>query len=60
VLSADFGRRPFKVVLNYEVEHALADAILSGKVKDGDIVRVDEGDGQLVIEPAGEVREAAE
>jgi hypothetical protein len=29
-------------------------------VKDGDTVRVDEGDGQLVLEPAGEVREAAE
>jgi hypothetical protein len=24
------------------------------------VVRVDEGDGQLVLEPAGEVREAAE
>ena len=31
-----------------------------GKVKDGDTVRVDEGDGQLVLEPAGELRQAAE
>jgi ATP-dependent Clp protease ATP-binding subunit ClpB len=55
-----YGARPLKRAVQKYLQDPLADAILSGKVKDGDIVRVDEGDGQLVIEPAGEVREAAE
>jgi ATP-dependent Clp protease ATP-binding subunit ClpB len=42
------------------LQDPLADALLAGKVRDGDTVRVDEGDGQLVLEPVGEVREAAE
>ena len=42
------------------LQDPLADAILSGKVKDGDTVRVDEGDGQLLLTPASEVAEAAE
>ena len=55
-----YGARPLKRAVQKYLQDPLADAILSGKVKDGDTVRVDEGDGQLAIEPAGEVREAAE
>jgi ATP-dependent Clp protease ATP-binding subunit ClpB len=55
-----YGARPLKRAVQKYLQDPLADAILSGKVKDGDTVRVDEGDGQLVLEPVGEVREAAE
>ena len=55
-----YGARPLKRAVQKYLQDPLADAILSGKVKDGDTVRVDEGDGQLVLEPAEEVREAAE
>jgi len=55
-----YGARPLKRAVQKYLQDPLADAILSGKVKDGDTVRVDEGEGELVIEPAGELREAAE
>jgi len=55
-----YGARPLKRAVQKYLQDPLADAILSGSVKDGDTVRVDEGDGQLVLEPAGDVREAAE
>jgi hypothetical protein len=32
----------------------------SGRIKDGDTVKVDAGDGELVLTPASEAREAAE
>jgi ATP-dependent Clp protease ATP-binding subunit ClpB len=55
-----YGARPLKRAVQKYLQDPLADAILSGKVKDGDTVRVEEGDGQLMLEPAREVREAAE
>jgi len=55
-----YGARPLKRAVQKYLQDPLADAILAGRVKDGDTVRVDEGDGQLVLTPAGEVREAAE
>ena len=55
-----YGARPLKRAVQKYLQDPLADAILSGKIKDGDTVRVDEGDGALVLTPAGEVREAAE
>jgi ATP-dependent Clp protease ATP-binding subunit ClpB len=55
-----YGARPLKRAVQKYLQDPLADALLSGKIKDGDTVRVDEGDGQLVLEPVGEVREAAE
>ena len=55
-----YGARPLKRAVQKYLQDPLADAILSGAVKDGDTVRVDEGDGQLVLEPASDVREAAE
>jgi len=41
------------------VQDPLADKILAGEIADGSVVRVDEGDGQLILTPAGEEREAA-
>jgi ATP-dependent Clp protease ATP-binding subunit ClpB len=55
-----YGARPLKRAVQKYLQDPLADAILSGKVKDGDTVRVDEGDGQLLLEPVGQVKEAAE
>jgi len=56
-----YGARPLKRAIQKYLQDPLADKILSGEVKDGQTVRVDEGDGGLVITPAGEeVREAAE
>ena len=55
-----YGARPLKRAVQKYLQDPLADAILSGKIKDGDTVRVDEGDGALVLTPAGAVREAAE
>jgi ATP-dependent Clp protease ATP-binding subunit ClpB len=55
-----YGARPLKRAVQRYLQDPLADALLSGKVKEGDTVRVDEGDGQLLLTPVGEVREAAE
>jgi len=55
-----YGARPLKRAVQKYLQDPLADAILSGQIKDGDTVRVDEGDGALVLTPAGKVREAAE
>jgi len=42
------------------LQDPLADKILAGEIPDGSVVRVDEGDGQLVLTPVAEIREAAE
>jgi ATP-dependent Clp protease ATP-binding subunit ClpB len=55
-----YGARPLKRAVQKYLQDPLADALLAGKIRDGDTVRVDEGDGQLVLEPVGEAREAAE
>jgi len=55
-----YGARPLKRAVQKYLQDPLADALLSGRIRDGDTVRVDEGEGQLVLEPVGEVREAAE
>jgi ATP-dependent Clp protease ATP-binding subunit ClpB len=55
-----YGARPLKRAVQKYLQDPLADRILSGEVADGAVVRVDEGDGQLVLSPADEVREAAE
>jgi ATP-dependent Clp protease ATP-binding subunit ClpB len=47
-----YGARPLKRAVQKYLQDPLADAILSGKVRDGQSVRVDEGDGGLVLEPA--------
>ena len=56
-----YGARPLKRAVQKYLQDPLADAILSGSVKDGDTVRVDEGEGGLVLTPSSsQVREAAE
>jgi ATP-dependent Clp protease ATP-binding subunit ClpB len=56
-----YGARPLKRAVQKYLQDPLADKILSGEIPDGSVVRVDEGDGQLVITPAGqEIKEAAE
>ncbi len=55
-----YGARPLKRAVQKYLQDPLADSILSGVIKDGDTVRVDEGDGGLVLTPASAVREAAE
>jgi ATP-dependent Clp protease ATP-binding subunit ClpB len=55
-----YGARPLKRAVQKYLQDPLADAILSGRVKDGDTVRVDEGDGQLKLTPVEEMAAAAE
>jgi ATP-dependent Clp protease ATP-binding subunit ClpB len=42
------------------LQDPLADKILSAEIADGSVVKVDEGDGQLVLTLVEEVRAAAE
>jgi ATP-dependent Clp protease ATP-binding subunit ClpB len=54
-----YGARPLKRAVQKYLQDPLADKILSGEVSDGATVRVDEGDGGLVLTPVTEQREAA-
>ncbi|MFL6750212.1 MAG: ATP-dependent chaperone ClpB [Sphingomicrobium sp.] len=47
-----YGARPLKRAVQKYLQDPLADEILAGRVGDGSKVKVDEGDGRLVIEPA--------
>ncbi|WP_277981238.1 ATP-dependent chaperone ClpB [Sphingomonas phyllosphaerae] len=47
-----YGARPLKRAVQRYLQDPLAEAILRGEVKDGAIVRVDEGDGRLVLDVA--------
>ena len=47
--DADFGARPLKRVIQREVQDPLAMEILSGKVHEGDTLRVDRGKNGLVF-----------
>ncbi|HEX8751838.1 MAG TPA: ATP-dependent chaperone ClpB [Solirubrobacterales bacterium] len=53
-----YGARPLKRVIQKQLVDKLALRILEGDFKDGDLVRVDAAEGELVFERAGE-REAA-
>jgi len=56
-----YGARPLKRAIQKYLQDPLADKIIAGEVKDGQSIRVDEGDGGLVIAPAEEaVKQAAE
>jgi ATP-dependent Clp protease ATP-binding subunit ClpB len=56
-----YGARPLKRAIQKYLQDPLADKILAGEIKDGQTVRVDEGEGGLVIAPTNEqVSEAAE
>ena len=54
-----YGARPLKRAVQKYLQDPLADKILAGEISDGSTVHVDEGDGQLVLTPAGEERAAA-
>jgi ATP-dependent Clp protease ATP-binding subunit ClpB len=54
-----YGARPLKRAVQKYLQDPLADAILRGTVRDGQTVRVEEGDGALVLTPEGEARAAA-
>ena len=47
-----YGARPLKRAVQKYLQDPLADAILAGTLHDGQTVKVDEGDGGLVLEPA--------
>jgi ATP-dependent Clp protease ATP-binding subunit ClpB len=55
-----YGARPLKRAVQKYLQDPLADAILSGDVRDGTTVKVDEGDGGLLLTPVREMGEAAE
>ncbi|HUG45999.1 MAG TPA: ATP-dependent chaperone ClpB [Sphingomicrobium sp.] len=55
-----YGARPLKRAVQKYLQDPLADALLSGRIKDGDQVRVEEGEGELVLTPAGQASQAAE
>src|SRR3954471_12391270 len=55
-----YGARPLKRAVQKYLQDPLADRILAGEIADGSVVRVDEGDGQLVLTPVEEIRAAAE
>ena len=54
-----YGARPLKRAVQKYLQDPLADAILRGEIADGQAVRVDEGEGALVLKPEGEERAAA-
>jgi ATP-dependent Clp protease ATP-binding subunit ClpB len=49
-----YGARPLKRVVQKQLVDKLALKILEGEFSDGDVVRVDAADGELVFERAGE------
>jgi ATP-dependent Clp protease ATP-binding subunit ClpB len=55
-----YGARPLKRAVQKYLQDPLADKILAGEIPDGSTLRVDEGDGALLITSSQELREAAE
>jgi ATP-dependent Clp protease ATP-binding subunit ClpB len=47
-----YGARPLKRAVQRYPQDPLADMILRGEAKDGSTVKVDEGDGKLVLQVA--------
>jgi len=47
-----YGARPLKRAVQKYLQDPLADLILKGEVKDGQAIKVDEGDGALKLTPA--------
>ena len=54
-----YGARPLKRALQRLVENPLAMRLLDGELSDGDVVRIDAEDGELVLERAGELAPSA-
>jgi ATP-dependent Clp protease ATP-binding subunit ClpB len=49
-----FGARPLKRLIQREVQDPLAMKLLSGEIQEGDTVRIDRGDDELVFGKAGQ------
>ncbi|HEX4189036.1 MAG TPA: ATP-dependent chaperone ClpB [Solirubrobacteraceae bacterium] len=49
-----YGARPLRRVIQKQLTDRLALALLKGEIQEGDSVRVDVADGELVLEKAGE------
>ena len=47
-----YGARPLKRAVQKYLQDPLADALLRGEIRDGQTVRVEEGDGKLLLKPA--------
>ncbi|HEU4877464.1 MAG TPA: ATP-dependent chaperone ClpB [Sphingomicrobium sp.] len=47
-----YGARPLKRAVQRYLQDPLADKILAGEVHDGSVIKIDEGDGGLVITPS--------
>jgi ATP-dependent Clp protease ATP-binding subunit ClpC len=45
-----FGARPLRRVIEREVEDQLSDALLNGKFRSGETVKIDYQDGKIVLE----------
>jgi ATP-dependent Clp protease ATP-binding subunit ClpB len=54
-----YGARPLKRAVQKHLQDPLADKILAGEIPDGSTVQVDEGEGHLLLSPAGEGLHAA-
>jgi ATP-dependent Clp protease ATP-binding subunit ClpB len=50
-----YGARPLKRAVQKHLQDPLAQKILEGAIPDGSVVQVEEGDGQLMLTPAGEL-----
>ncbi len=50
----DMGARPLRRVIQNKIEDGLSDAILAGKFHDGDTVRIEAQDKEIVLVPAAE------
>jgi ATP-dependent Clp protease ATP-binding subunit ClpB len=46
-----YGARPLRRVIQQEIENRIARGILDGTIRDGDTVKIDARDGELVMEP---------
>jgi ATP-dependent Clp protease ATP-binding subunit ClpC len=61
--NPEFGARPLRRVIQTEVEDTLSDAVLAGRFKEGDVVRVDIEEDEIVLRKAetnGEEQEDTE
>jgi ATP-dependent Clp protease ATP-binding subunit ClpB len=47
-----YGARPLKRAVQKYLQDPLADALLRGEIRDGQVVRVEEGDGRLELGPS--------
>ncbi|MBI3763010.1 MAG: AAA family ATPase, partial [Chloroflexi bacterium] len=56
----DYGARPLKRVIQQRIEDALSDGLLAGKYHDGDTLRIDVKDGEIVMasQPVSEAASA--